>query len=88
MYLNKTTFVPSKKLTLKNYKASDLVRLIISPAIGVLLYIIISRMRRSAFTSPVGMEKLSPRTVGSFVGMRSEVVALRLDKVGRRVQGA
>ena len=31
-------------LTLKNYKASDLVRLIISPAIGVLLYIIISKI--------------------------------------------
>jgi len=38
--------------------------------------------------SPVGMEKLAARLVGAFIGVRAQIVALRLQQISGQARGA
>ena len=52
------------------------------------LYLVGRRRRIPARAGPVGVEVFAARLVDTFVGVRPEIVALRLDQTGPKPAGA
>ena len=44
--------------------------------------------RRASAAGPIGVEEFTPWLVHALVGMRTEIVALRLEQVRRKIRGA
>src|ERR1051325_9847041 len=61
---------------------------VVSVKIRVLSNVVGARSNATAASGPVGVKKFAARLVHPFIGVRAEVVALRLQQVGRQTRAA